>query len=303
MAQVLLTTMSDDRSGRKGGVYEKTQKHIETFFRSQPNQFGITRFEPWTWKRLAATDFYKEHKVQLNQTDGAINGRVYKPFIITEGLKLLQEGDFLIYTDCSPELWKMPPGTILPAEFDLQVLRNLCVNNRGILTAYQPWVPNESVEDRGYHTHENFTLEIAMKTMGLTQFRYCLQHASGMIVLQKNALSVEFANNWLKWNCLAQCASVGPFEHGNPNAFWTEEFAKYGKVGHRHDQSISGLLLNEIGHLLIKSPCLNPEWFHPITFLQFCRKGYSYRFISSIKGPTLYKVRNTGSGYALTLRT
>ncbi len=304
MAHVMIVTVSDDRYGRKDGLYAATQTKIEQFFRNQPGLFGITHFESWTWNRIQNSEFYREHKKQLDHADAAVNGRVYKPLAIVESLKHLRDGDFLIYTDCSPAMWRMPETAILSSdEFDIQVLKNLCVENRGILTAYQPWVPNCHVEDRGYHTHENFTLEKTMEKMGLQAYKYCLQHASGMVVLQKNSRSVQFANDWLYWNSIAECAGLQPFEEKETCTFWIEEFEKYGKIGHRHDQSISGLLLNAMNHFLIQSPCLNSEWFHPITFLQFCRKNYAYRFVSSIKGPSMYTVRNTHQGIKVMLRT
>ncbi|HEY5392151.1 MAG TPA: hypothetical protein VIJ57_08565, partial [Hanamia sp.] len=52
-------------------------------------------------------NFYQANKVMLDNPDAAINGRLYKPFVILRSLKKINEGDYLIYNDVSPEMWTM----------------------------------------------------------------------------------------------------------------------------------------------------------------------------------------------------
>jgi hypothetical protein len=85
-----------------------------------------------------------------------------------------------------------------------------------------------------------------MKKMGLEQYKYSLQHASGMIVLQKTEKSINFIEEWLKFNLIDEAASLGYINddtknhnHFNNN-FWMEEHIN--KSGHRNDQSIFSLL-------------------------------------------------------------
>jgi hypothetical protein len=283
--RTLLVTVSDDRSGRKEGKYSETQDRIKNIFSSN-EWFGITDFSFWKWNDIIHTDFYKSNRKILDQFDPAMNGRCYKPFVILEGLKSIEEGDFLIYNDVSPEWWKI--DSINSNIYDLQIIKDLCDSNGGILTSDVTWITDSGLGD---HTHENFTTERCINKMGMTDFKYCLQHASGMIVLRKSKKSLDFIEEWLKWNLDPECASLGNIDSDPvfPEKciceYWHEEVEKYGKFGHRHDQSISGLLINKMGNKLVKN-------VGDYNFLSFCRKGLNYEFIDSIIPPSVWKYRN-----------
>jgi len=268
----VLVTVSDDRFGRKDGRYEITQKKIENLFKNN-SHFGISSCRMWTVSDIIETDFYKKDPTSLiNNPDPSINGRVYKPLSILETLKTLNDGDFLIYSDCSPEMWDMREDfIILPKEYKLDVIKNLCITNGGILTAHVKWNHTTHVNkgEIGFHTHENFTTDLCMTKMGLTDFKYSMQHASGMIVLQKSKRSLDFLEEWLYWNSIEECAA------------WYNE--GLGKIGHRHDQSISGLLINKMGNNIIETL----DWYErnpgesPYLFLNFCKPEYKYNFFKS----------------------
>jgi hypothetical protein len=284
--RTILVTVSDDRSGRKGGKYEETQDRVKDIFSSN-GWFGITDFSFWKWADITQTEFYSDNKKMLNQFDPAMNGRCYKPFAILEGLKSIGEGDFLIYNDVSPEWWSI--DGINSELYDLQIIKDLCIINGGILTADVTWTCNSEL---GNHTHENFTTEKCIDKMGMQDFKHCLQHASGMIVLRKSKKSLDFVQEWLKWNTDPECASLGSVDT-DPVApekciceYWHEEVAKYGKIGHRHDQSISGLLVNKMGNRLVKNT-------GNYNFLSFCRKGFNYEFIDSVISPSRWKYRTS----------
>jgi hypothetical protein len=119
-----------------------------------------------------------------------------------------------------------------------------------------------------------------MNVMGLQKHRFDYMHASGMWCIRKTAATVAFVDEWLKWNCIDECASLGPADGDGSNMlyWWQEEHVK---MGHRHDQSISGLLINKMGNNLVEIPD-NCGDMHPYNFLQYCRKDVNYRFISSI---------------------
>ena len=289
---VLLVTVSDDRGGRKGGKYAETQDKIELIFRNNP-QFGISNFHMWNWDEIAHTDFYKNNMILLDDIRADRNGRAYKPFVIYEGLKSLKDGDFLIYTDCSPEMWSVMTvdGIIDPLTYDLNVLKNLCIKNNGILTAYVMWNDKSSIfyeiaaaktsaykEEYGCHNHANFTLDRCIQKMGLWEYRNSLQHASGTIVLCKSADTLKFVEEWLYWNLIDECAGLGWANIENDTSFWNEEWPI--KIGHRHDQSISGLLINKMGYSLIKES--TDLWRPNISnFLRFARVGIHYDFVDS----------------------
>jgi hypothetical protein len=271
MQKTIFVTVSDDRFGRKNGLYSATQDKIFTIFKKN-HGYGITDFLFLKWNDLCETDFYRENKKMLDHTNPDMNGRSYKPFAILEGLKRIGDGDFLIYNDVSPEIWSMDENYgIDPSLYDIKVIQDLCVKNGGILTADVTWVVNGEFGD---HTHEHFTLERCIKKMGLENYRHSLQHASGMMVIQKRKKTVDFAEEWLYWNTIDECASLGPItDNGeSTHSYWNEEGAH--KIGHRHDQSISGLLINKMGNNLVRN-CGTYD------FLSYSMKDREYRFIPS----------------------
>jgi hypothetical protein len=285
MERTILVTVSDDRSGRKEGKYSETQDKIKSIFQGCPD-FGITDFMFMKWDDIKETDFYLENTMILNQFDPAMNGRCYKPFAILEGLKKIAENDFLIYNDTSPEWWVNKDG-IDTSTYNLDVIKNLCDVNGGILSADTTWIANGELGD---HTHENFTLERCMQKMGMLEYKYSLQHASGMIAMRKNKKSVDFVSEWLKWNLDPECASLGSV-HSEPVfpencicEYWHDEVANHGKIGHRHDQSISGLLINKLGNRLVRN-------VGNYNFLEYCKNNHNYEFVESNTPPGEFKYR------------
>jgi len=290
MGKTILATVSDDRSGRKEGKYSETQDKILELFKNNLS-FGISEFSFWKWKDIEGSDFYRKNKKMLDQIGPDMNGRCYKPFVILESLKSAEDGDFIIYNDVSPELWREwdPSQRIHPQNYNLDIIKYLCVQNGGILTADVTWYACGEI---GEHTHENFTLERCINKMGMPEYKYSLQHASGMVVLQKSKKSMDFAEEWLHWNLIDECASLGPSENElNPgkHEYWYEEFEKYGKSGHRHDQSISGLLINKMGNKLVKN-------HGSYNFLSFCLPDRKYEFIESNQPMSKYKYKNVFDG-------
>jgi hypothetical protein len=322
--KTIFVTVSDDRFGRKGGKYKETQDRIHDLLKTK--SLSIDRFAMWTFEDIEKTSFYEEcivkgttvehdiiHPVSkvvimpkgriipdkrlLDFVDPAGNGRVYKPLCIKEEFDKLDQGDYLIYNDCSPEIWDYffaNPYADLK-EFDLGVVKELCERNGGILTAHVRWNYQDHVENDvpGCHTHENFTTDRCMIEMGLSHYSHSLQHASGMIVLKKNERSTKFVDDWLYWNSNSYCGGIGP--EWDP-LFWFNEVITKGKIGHRHDQSVSGLILNSIDNKLIQSLDWyeRPKGSHPYNFLFYCKKGYNYRFFDSNRPPSkeLYRMHH-----------
>ncbi len=93
-----------------------------------------------------------------------------------------------------------------------------------------------------------------------------------MMCIRKTPETVKFVEEWLLWNLDPECASLGV----DGCEFWDAE--KDVKVGHRHDQSISGLLLNARGAYLVD---VLHNTMNPHNFLQFCRVDQAYTFINS----------------------
>lgn len=261
-SKTILVTVSDDRQGRKGGVYEQNSKNIEEIIKHILPDIISQR---WDIKDFIALYGYPI----LYNIDAGINGRVYKPLAIREALMQINEGDFLIYNDCSPELWH----TISDAEYSLDVIHNLTRQNNDSLTCFVKWdcqpIPKDGL---GLHIHKYFTTNRCMDVMGLREYENSYQHASGMMCIRKTSETVKFVEEWLYWNSDPECASLGV----KGTEYWDAEHDF--KVGHRHDQSISGLLLNKRNAKLVD---ILYNDMNPYNFLQYCRVGQEYKFIDS----------------------
>ncbi len=267
--KTVLAMCFDDRQGRKGGVYEQTAKNI---------QLGIGLIFPEIKSISYSFDdcysaFSKPNPPHLQNIDAGINGRWYKPHSILETLDKLEYGDFVIYNDCSPEIWDIPISIADFKNFDLSVIHELTRSNNDILTSFVKWdCQNIPANGLGLHIHKYFTTNRCMDKMGLRQYESSYQHASGMMCIRKTPETVKFVEEWLHWNLDPECASLGT----ERDEYWQEE-AEF-KVGHRHDQSISGLLLNKRNAKLVD--ILHND-MNPYNFLQFCRVGQEYKFIDS----------------------
>jgi hypothetical protein len=280
---MMLVSASDDRFGRKEGKYAETQKKMEAIFRNNPD-FGIDRFLSMTWEDVKRTEYYEENKTLLDNPDASKNGRAYKVLAISEGLKQLQDGEFLIYSDCSPEIWEMEENFKIPAGYNLNVLKELCSANGGILAAIVIW-DNRPIEpgELGIHTHENFTLDLCMREMGLMAFAKSFMPASGMIVFQKNEFTTDFVEEWLYWNSIDKCCALG--KAGDPADWSYWEAEQYLKLGCRHDQSIFGLLMCKYGMKLVV-PDTDPRGIPNHNPLRYCREDLCYRFVDPRENPS-----------------
>jgi len=273
---VILVTVSDDRHGSKGGRYGETQDKITDLFSKHPN-FGID-VHPYKWEDILKTDFYRKNKTLLDNTDVYKNGLAYKPYVILRELKAAKAGNFIVYNDCSPEIWRIVENL---DHFDLQVIKDLCVQANDILTPFSRWSsgPFKDDNDLGMATHKNFTLDRCMDRMGLRALENFYMHSCAMLCIRKTKKTVEFLQTWLEWNCIDECSTKGRASDPNDYSYWEEE--KSHKLGMVYDQSISSLLLARDNHKFVALPAVGVDDMHPVNFLHYCRKGAEYRFIGS----------------------
>ena len=274
MSKLHFVTVSDDRFGRKAGQYASTQKMVKDML-SSADHLKISDLFFWKFDDILKTDFYKKNRDLIDNPNPDMNGRCYKPFVILDSLQRIGDGDFLIYNDISPEHWI---DVSFDSEFiDTDVIKDLCDSNKGILSSEVIWIVNNEVSP---HTHENFTTEMCIETMNMRDYRYSIQHASGMMVLRKNKTTIDFVREWLKWNSMPECASLSSLD-GSVNYYDSK------KLGHRHDQSISGLLINSMNGKIVK-------YIEGYNFTTFCRKNFPYQFIETNQGPSeyVYKILN-----------
>ena len=267
--KVYFVTVSDDRSGRKGGKYGETQDKIDSLLKNNKIFLGIEKHFSYKWEDIRNSSFYEENKNLLKWVTPYIHGRVYKPYVILESLKKINYNDYLIYNDCSPEHWEKTFNDFESFKsenvYDIEILKTLCKNNNNILSIYVENGDDSWRGGEGPHTHERMTTPICLEVMKCDKYKHYLQHASGLIVLRKNEKTMKFAQEWLHYNSINKCCSLADVKEleknknyteiyykndvylkrngGNLN-YWKEGIKKNKRLhGHRHDQSISGLLL------------------------------------------------------------
>lgn len=271
MTKTILVQVADDRQGRKNGLYSKTAADVKAIMNLLFPELGVHNH--------SYNDLYKEFAGRktnhLSNIDAGINGRWYKPYLINKELNDLQDGDYLIYNDCSPEIWATSIDHV--EDFSLDVIRELTRLNNDILNPFVKWdCKNISEDDLGIHIHKYFTTDLCMDTMGLRRFENNYLTSNGMICIRKMPETVKFVEDWLHYNLIPQCASLGV----NGTEFWDKE-QEY-KVGHRHDGSIFGLLINRDNRKCVD---LIHNEMNPHCFLQFCRKSQDYEFIAANTPP------------------
>lgn len=283
--KTILVTVSDDRMGRKGGIYEKTQQRIYGLLQGTGL---IDIFYMPTWKDIIQTTFYENNKLLLDHVDPAKNGRAYKPFAISEAFKKADNGDLIIYQDCSPEMWSC---SVIPNNISIGNLYKKVEQCNGILAPFVRWDtrPMLTSEDKGIHTHRNFTTSICIEAMGAKEYTNNYMCASGFVCFIKNSETQAFIDIWLAYNTIDLCCALGRKEDPNDYSFWGDYEDRY-KMGHRHDQSILGLLMNKWQPFLIEHITGD---HHVYNFLNYCTK-HNAKFVNSNKGPYTLNRINKG---------
>ncbi len=266
MSKIKLITVSDDRSGRKGGAYAATQDLIQD------------KLQGWIdMKHYKLPDIIDCDPLMAN-IEGSKNGRVYKPWCILKELEAMEYGDYLIYNDCSPELWEADLNMDL---FDLDVIRRLTDTANGILVGFVKWdtdyIPWGTL---GRHTHRYFTPDNLLLSLGAEKYFDSFLCASGMICIRKSDSTLRTISKWLTLNRMPEysCMNVDETE----DSYYTGKPGS--KFGHRHDQGILSLLLNERGWHYC---AIQYNEMNPYNFLNYCRSGVDYSFINSNRSEIL----------------
>lgn len=275
---MIVCTIADDRHNRKNRLYGATQQKIYNFIKN--SSLGISHFNMWGWEEIKNSKHYLQYREMLDITDPALNGRLYKPLLIRDSLDKINAGDYVIYNDVSPEMWNNLDKINL-STYNINTITNLCDFNDGILTLLG-WFDHDGKDfihfkkgTGGHHTHHNFTSEACIKAMDGEKYRHSLQHASGLVIIKKRADTIDFIDEWIKFNSTLECGALGKKENGT----WFGDCKDPIKLGHRHDQSISGILVNKKNGKLCEP--IQGEFINPHNFLNYCKENTEYTFIDS----------------------
>ena len=228
---------ADDRFGRKGGKFIKTQEKMTKLFQNHPQINDITSY---TDKDLINTNFYIKNKILLDKgpslTDGA--GNMQKLYFIEQELNYIPENSYLLYHDASPECWeniKANHGT------KFQKLSNNAYNNISFIPYLEMCDKNKGIlVGKARHTenitHRFYTSPTCIRLMGLEQFIDKFQICTSWILLKNTKHVRKIISEALDYITNENCASyyknkkidkkIEPLFHEN-----------------RGDQSVLGLLL------------------------------------------------------------
>jgi hypothetical protein len=175
---------------------------------------GFTEVSPWDSERFQREEFYQLHRNILDQKRGG-GYWLWKPYIILQELKRLNDGDYVVYSDCGRR----------PQSFSRRIdtLLEWCSDNGGVLPGV--YVPH-------WGANRRWTKRDCFVLMGCDHEEYWnpCQVQAAFSVWQKNELSLSFVEKWLHYCTDERILTDIPNTCGLPH------FADF--VDHRHDQSV-----------------------------------------------------------------
>jgi len=182
--------------------YKKFQKRL-THSADITEQFDYIFTYNQDW--LQRHDFYKENKKILTQKKGS-GYWLWKPFIILETLKLMDEGDVLFYLDA---------GDVF----------------KGDIRTFLLGIKQDILLTYGAHKNKEWTKRDCFINMGCDSEVYwnAIQLEAGIFVCRKSEYVIGIIKEWL-YRCRdEECLTDIPSTHGRDLTGFKE---------HRHDQSI-----------------------------------------------------------------
>jgi len=186
-------------------------------------QFGVTDVRPWTQEMLHRTAFYSENKAILDLERGA-GYWLWKPFIIAETLKELEEGDCLIYSDSGIEVVA-----------DLTPLVRIASERDRVLFSGTGRCCQWTKRDCFYFLNADEPIFYEAQVVD-----------ASFMVLMKNSSVNNFIAEWLKSCRDPRILTDQPNTSGLPNL--------PGFIDHRHDQSVLSILVKRGNFELFRDP-------------------------------------------------
>lgn len=165
---------------------------------------------PYTREWLETTDFYSKHKSILDK-DRLAGYALWKPYIISETFKKINDGDIIVYMDCGD----YPKKNI-----------DRCIQN------YMQHHDQYFIAGNFTTINKWWTKRDCFHYMNCDEEKYwdCIQLEDGFIALRKNDFNIKLVEEWLEYCCNENIITDIPNTCGLDNL--------EGFKDHRHDQSI-----------------------------------------------------------------
>lgn len=200
--KVVLTNLSNQ-------VFEESRNRLN----NSAKLSGIDNLISWDFQDLLKTSFYSQHKKMLDQPKG-LGYWVWKPFIILEAFKSMEDGDIVVYSDCGHEIIA-----------DIKPLIEICRLQSKILL-----FENGDLKNAAWTKRDCFV------KMGCDSkiYWYGSQVDASFVLCRKSREAIRFLEEWLFYCSDFQANTSNENELGKRNL---PSF-----IEHRWDQSILSLL-------------------------------------------------------------
>jgi hypothetical protein len=181
-------------------------------------KFGVPVSFVYSRRELIETDFYKANRDVLDQPKGG-GYWLWKPYFILKTLKMLSNGDILIYCDSGSEI------VSAPHEF-----AEICTKNTDVAVFSTKGIPNKRWTKRDVFVY-----------LGVDTEKYWdMEQAWAMYaVFRKSDFSMEFVEEWLRIATSANLITDAP------NSLGKSDLPEF--IMHKHDQSILSVLCAKWG--------------------------------------------------------
>ena len=174
---------------------------------------GIDQVFHYTWDNIVNTPFYEKNKEIFTHKRG-MGFWLWKPFIVAESFKKMQENDILVYCDSGVEIIS-----------SLKPVIDICNNKEDILL-----FQGHNMFNKQYTKRDAFVL----MDCDSPQYYDAMLIQASFIVLKKTSISLKFVNEWLDY-----CQNINIL--GNlPNVCGKANLPEF--IAHREDQSVLSLL-------------------------------------------------------------
>ena len=218
--RIVMVTYADDRFARKRSRYTQTQNQVVEVMSRHPDIKRVLRLTP---SELFQTSLYRQYTKYYEKGFFAGAGYSFKPFFIREALRTVDDGEYVLYHDCSPEIWNFDLNY---TSVSLQPIMEACTRNSGIITP--DW-------DNPKHVHRRMTQPTCMQLMRLEHLADKKQGSASWILTQKSLYAETIIDEWLKYTLNQDCAAT------HDEATIRKSVKDF--VQNRHDQSVISLIL------------------------------------------------------------
>ena len=190
----------------------------------------VDEFVKYSPKDLHIDNFWQENQRILSQPLG-YGYWIWKPFIILETMKRLNEGDIVLYTDAGMR--------VLDSLDPLFEITETSRDNRMLFALTMIW---------GTHKHSEYTKRDCFILMGLDEPKYWNERMlnAAFSVWMKTQRNIDFLTEWQKY---LKDSRIVTYE---ANTCGQSNLPDY--IDHRHDQAVLSLLSLKYGRELYREP-------------------------------------------------